>query len=867
MPVPWLAIAALLLTAPAAVAFDNKAKAEAEVKLGNEARRQGNATQATTHYLQAFAHSRIAADPAQQASILSLLSSQWTLANRFDEAVEACQAALPLARAIPDRAIEGRLLHNLGSALWSRGDPASAQTAAEAALAIRRDLKDDFGIALGEGLLGNIAFTTGDLQGAAVRFERAARMWREQNVPAMVANSLDGLGITYLATGDASRARQQHEASLTLWTSQKNLAGQGQALNNLGMAAHRERHYAQAQAHFERSLALTTSDARAQAYTLHNLGHLAADQNRHPEAIALLTRSLEKATEIGDPFSGARSLYRIGLSQQHLGLPQAHASLERALEQQARSGDRDGASLTRTALASLALARGDLALAESLAAAAIATVEATRTGFASPDLRVTYLEAHSRQYGVWIDALLARGKVGDALHASERARARALLDGLAGWSPKMQPSDRTDLIARLVSAERELRARAAILAQPNLAAPRRETAERRLAESEGRYQEIRGLLRASADAPAIDPPEPLTPAATRALLDRDTAALAFWITATQPVAWVITNQSVRLVRLPAAGHFQKLTAALHAAYTARAAVLPNESLDARRKRLAAAAESGATAARELSHSLLDPLLGGLRQTRLAIVAAGPLHGLPWGALPFAGKPLLTTREVVLLPSLSALDSIRKRHPQAPVSWRAAALVDPVYREPYPPLPHTRREAAAIPHATLLAGLEASPAALNLPHIRQANLLHFGVHAEVNASQPQLSSLVLSLRDSGGNPKDGFLRQYDIHDLRLQAGLIVLSACRSAAGREAQGEGVLGLTRAFLYGGAARVVASLWSVDDQATAELMIRFYDGLYRQRLTPARALRQAQLALAATPRWSAPEYWAAFQLYGEYR
>ncbi|MBL8215525.1 MAG: CHAT domain-containing protein [Bryobacterales bacterium] len=867
MPVPWLAIVALLLTAHAAFPFDHKAKAEAEVKLGNDARRHGNASQATSHYLQAFAYSRAAGDLALQAGILSLLSSQWTLANRFDEAVEACNAALPMARAVPDRTIEGRLLHNLGSALWSRGDPAGAQAAAEAALAIRRDLKDVFGIALGEGLLGNIAFTTGDLQGAALRFERAVRMWREQNVPAMVANALDGLGISYLATGDATRARQQHEASLALWTAQKNALGQGQALNNLGMAVHRQKHYAEAQAHFEKSLSLTTSDARSQAYTLHNLGHLAADQGRHRDAIALLTRSLEKATEIGDPFSGARSLYRIGLSQQRLHLLEARASLERALDQQQRSGDRDGASLTRTALASLALARGDQALAESLAAAAIATVESTRTGLASPDLRVTYLEAHSRQYGVWIDALLARGKVDEALHASERARARALLDGLAGWSPKLAPDDRKDLVARLVTAERELRARAAILSQPNLPAARRDTAERRLAESEARYQETRALLRASADAPAFDPPEPLHPAAIRALLGRDTAAVAFWINETQSVAWVITAQSVRLVRLPAAEPLQRLTSTLHAAHTARAAVLPNESLDARAKRLEAAARSGEAAAGDLSRILLAPLLTGLRQSRLAIVAAGPLHALPWAALPFGGKPLLATREVVLLPSLSALDSIRKRHPQPAAAWRAAAIVDPVYREPYPPLPHTRREAAAIPNATLVAGLDASPAALNLPNLRQANLLHFGVHADVNASQPQLSSLVLSLRDAAGLPKDGFLRQYDIHDMRLPAELIVLSACRSADGPEAQGEGVLGLTRAFLYGGAARVVASLWSVDDQATAELMTRFYQGLYRQHLTPARALRQAQLALAATPRWSAPEYWAAFQLYGEFR
>ena len=147
---------------------------------------------------------------------------------------------------------------------------------------------------------------------------------------------------------------------------------------------------------------------------------------------------------------------------------------------------------------------------------------------------------------------------------------------------------------------------------------------------------------------------------------------------------------------------------------------------------------------------------------------------------------------------------------------------------------------------------------------------FALGPRTSASEPDvaaLSSLVLSLRQPSGATRDGYLRIHQIHDLRLRPDLVVLSACRSADGPELRGEGVMSLTRAFLYGGAGRVIASLWSVDDQATAELMTRFYGNLFRKRLTPAAALRAAQLSMASHPRWGAPEYWAAFQMQGEYR
>jgi CHAT domain-containing protein len=134
-------------------------------------------------------------------------------------------------------------------------------------------------------------------------------------------------------------------------------------------------------------------------------------------------------------------------------------------------------------------------------------------------------------------------------------------------------------------------------------------------------------------------------------------------------------------------------------------------------------------------------------------------------------------------------------------------------------------------------------------------------------RPALSGLVLSLVDEHGAPRNGYLRLHDIYNLRLDADLVVLSACQTALGKEVKGEGLVGLTRAFMYAGAPRVVASLWEVSDLATAELMKKFYRGVLHQGLKPAAALRAAQLEMSVDRRWASPYYWAGFTMQGDWK
>jgi CHAT domain-containing protein len=162
--------------------------------------------------------------------------------------------------------------------------------------------------------------------------------------------------------------------------------------------------------------------------------------------------------------------------------------------------------------------------------------------------------------------------------------------------------------------------------------------------------------------------------------------------------------------------------------------------------------------------------------------------------------------------------------------------------------------------------DANSASVNDTDLSQYRVIHFATHGFVDYQHPELSGLVLSMVDEKGNPQDGFLRMHDIYNLKLPVDLVVLSACNTGLGKEVKGEGLIGLTRGFMYAGARGVVASLWKVDDDATAELMKQFYSGMFQKGLTPAAALREAQLALRSHKRWESPYYWAAFVMQGEY-
>jgi CHAT domain-containing protein len=285
-----------------------------------------------------------------------------------------------------------------------------------------------------------------------------------------------------------------------------------------------------------------------------------------------------------------------------------------------------------------------------------------------------------------------------------------------------------------------------------------------------------------------------------------------------------------------------------------------------------------------------------------IVPDGALHYVPFAALPVPDAqraPLLEHAEVSYLPSSTTLALSRRRlEHRLPASKQVVIFADPVFAANDPRLPTEKRGPPAGGEAGPLfqvwerlwasgregeeiaklapqgqvstaVGFEASREAALSGMLNDYRLVHFATHGVADSRNPEMSGLVLSLVDAAGHSREGFLSLSDIYELDLRADLVVLSGCRTGLGREVWGEGVMGLTRGFLYAGAPRVVASLWQVRDRATAELMTRFYRAMWLEGLPPSAALREAQRHLRSSrgnPAYRNPYSWAGFVLQGDW-
>jgi CHAT domain-containing protein len=398
------------------------------------------------------------------------------------------------------------------------------------------------------------------------------------------------------------------------------------------------------------------------------------------------------------------------------------------------------------------------------------------------------------------------------------------------------------------------------------------------------------------------------------ILDGKALLLEYSLGGKRSFLWAVTPDAVHSFELPGREQIEKAARRYYELVTARNEPRSGESLQARKQRIEQADAQAGRVGRDLYQLLLAPAGRLLGDRPLLIVADGALQYIPFAALPIAssGAPLISRHEVVSLPSASALAALRREvHGRPPAPKILALFADPVFQSTDERLTHgpagaeplklatTRgewspeearqgadaerpafrrlvssgREARTIaglvsPGQLFLAtGFDASRAKATSPDLAQYRNVHFATHGVLDSQRPELSKLVLSLYDEKGTPQNGFLLLNDIYGLHLDADLVVLSACRTALGKEIRGEGLIGLTRGFMDAGAARVLASLWSVEDRATAGLMGSFYRAMLRDKLSPAAALRRAQLEMASSPGHRSAYFWAGFSLQGEWK
>jgi CHAT domain-containing protein/predicted negative regulator of RcsB-dependent stress response len=669
---------------------------------------------------------------------------------------------------------------------------------------------------------------------------------------------------------------------------------------------------------------------RMEAYALKDIAEIYQKQGKVDQALALYRRVLNTYRRVRDLRGEAMTLNSIGdLLFEHGAKRQAFSSYKAALPLIKAAGDRDGTINTLYSIGFAARDLGLYDEALQAVGQSIDQIETLRNYLISPERRTSYFSAVQQHYALYVNLLmeLQRRDPGSAyattaFGASESEKARTLVESIAESGANIRDGLDPDLVEKDRALTRELIANERVQMQ---LAPNSET-RAEAAEIERHVREIvacQQVLQAETRAKnpryaALTLPQPVKLEEVQAgLQDEDTMLLEYFLGEPKSYLWAVTKNSVESYELPPRATIDVQVREVYNSLTARQDTADEATYQSRVERTDAQYEA---AAATLSETLLGQVAARIGQRRLLIVADGVLQYIPFEALPAPAPPrdgkisaangnaastlLLTEHEVITLPSFSALMALRRwRRPAPPGDKILAMFADPVFAErqnlfasansrpatedqlavalrgmkgfeeekPIKRLPYSLKEAAGIEELlnskqyVSATGAAANRSAVLSPEISECQIVHFATHGFIHSEYPILSGLLLSGESRTGN--NGFIGMDDIYNLRLSARLVVLSACNSALGKEVKGEGVFGLSRGFMYAGASSVVASLWKVDDHATAELMKRFYAAMLRDHLPPAAALRVAKISIRQEKRWSFPYYWAAFVIQGEYR
>lgn len=801
------------------------------------------------------------------------------------EGVAALDRALGLYRHMGDRRQQGFSLYFLGLG-WERiGEIESALRSYEQALSLWRELDVPSEEATCLNNLAMIRVRQGRLHAAIDLYSRAIGIWQRLGDGSGEAATRTNLGLLYARLGEGLLAMDQYHRALALLAGQTqppNVMRRAVALNKLGDVLLWMEGPEAALAKLKEALELRRRqhDTFGQAVTLNSIGLAQLKANRPREALEAFGSAVEIFRRHKDGPAQAVVLNNLGIAYERLGhLSRARESYERGLEMDPH-GPAEMAAIF--GLARVARLENRLDEAEQRMERVLDLVEGVRSQVWRPDLRASYQAARQEQYTFLLDLLAERhrrepgkGHDGRAFAISERARARSLLDLLSAARSHPGPEE----LQRLDELSQKINARHL----DQLTSPQG------IANDE-LEKELTPLLESwrQANATAQGPPRAfassLSLQGAQRLLDKDTLLLEYFLGDERSYLWAVTSSASRfLATLPGRARIEEAARRVHTGMT--------ESQY----------QTGEVAARQaaarLSRMILGPVADLLDRPRLVVVPHGALQTVPFAALPppdGTDRPLILDHEVVSLPSVSVLAALRSELAgRRSAQGLLAVVADPVLgpddprlgeirsasvvngRPPsLPRLPYAGREAVDIlslagsrRQVLAASGFAASRKLVQSGRLSGYRILHFATHSLFNDLHPELSALALSAFDEAGRPIDGQFRAYEVSSLDLHADLVVLSACRTALGREIGGEGMVGLAQGFLHAGAPRLIVSLWDVDDLSTSELMQRFYKGLLRENLPPAQALRQAQVSLWKETRWHAPYHWAGFVLQGEWQ
>ena len=648
-----------------------------------------------------------------------------------------------------------------------------------------------------------------------------------------------------------------------------------------------------------------------------SLGRTYKALNNSASALSHFETALSLYTQANNPMEAARTVALIGQVYELSGrLDEARKFYQKALKRFDAVADSVNQSVTLFALGKLEMKSGNYDKAESLLWRSIEVTENMRRLSRSRDLTAAFSATVSDRYEKYIDCLMRndRGPMPElrnvrAFETSESARARSLAqllresdtNLLASVDPKLSEQERS--LRQLLRVKEDERIG---LLNTNYKKDEMKKLEADLARLSAEYKNLSEAM--SARYPAykqLTQPRSwdLKRIQEEVIKDNDTMLLEFSLGADRSYVWAVTSSSITGKEIPKRDTIEKAVQALHALLSEPAKPDNKEQLD--------------HAAQELAQMVLSPVSSQLNKKRIILVADGALNYIPFQMLPATwanSEPLLSQYEINNAPSATILGELREQARHRTVRPKTlVAFGNPVFawtvkenesnanvasasletRDVEPlrsALRHTERnketfdpsvierlfysgreiaslvDVASEAQSFVATDYAATRDQLLAIDLTQYAILHIATHGFLDPEHPEGSGLLLSTIDPSGKPLNGFVRLQDVYSLQAPLDLVVLSACNTGLGKDVRGEGLVGLTRGFMYAGATSVVASLWQVQDEATAELMKQFYIEMLENGLTPGDALRAAQNTIRKNPKWSSPHYWAGFILQGEY-
>lgn len=766
-----------------------------------------------------------------------------------------------------------------------------------------------------------------EYEDAITCFERALQLMRQLEDIHGEAIAQTGLAYAYMYLGENNKALENFLQTLDLRRLLSNARGEAVTLYAIGSVQSLLGYDRVALNYFFESLPLRrkAEDKQGEAVTLSGIGKSYRRLGDLEKARDYLAAALQIMNESGNRVGVADTLSNLGWVYYSMHAPDlALKNFQTALPLTKIVGDPGGEAMTLFGIARAEEQLNELTAAGDHMDAALKIIEGLRNKVSSQQLRASYFASVQEYYNYYVYLLMrlkeihpSAGYDAQALQVSERARARNLLDILTESQTDINRGVDPDLITSGRSLVKQINAKMdyQLRLQNSKNPPEGEIAKanKEITALQEKYEEIqRKIRRVNPRYASLVYPTPLTlPEIQRRVLSPDAVLLEYALGSQYGYLWVVTSDSMSSLRLP------QDSAAVRAGVTALVKMLTQ---------VGGTVRSFEAMATGLSRILLpEAALSKLKdKKKVLVVADNVLQSFPFGVLaaPNASNayvPLVVDHEIISLPSASTLAVLRQEfNGRRPAPRQAIILADPVFAsddervknnrpkaggraaaksesllavkrdqsEIADALAHgdtrtrsgvkldrlfgTRQEAIAIhriiPTARLALDFNADLKTATSPELGEYRIIHFATHGLAPNDHPELSGVVLSLYNRQGQAQEGYLGLPIVYNLILPADLVVLSACDTGLGAEVRGEGLIGLTRGFMYAGAPRVVASLWKVRETATGQLMQRFYTAIFRKGMRPSAALSDAQASMWKEQTWT-PSDWAGFMLFGEYQ